>query len=108
MLCTWQSNLTREVDILSVTEPTFIFFKDFICGTAEYNAFNSTFLEECRLVLDADNIPMVVPFVHSGMQEVMPIGSKFPKIGKRVCMINCVLLLTSDISGSTYYTQNTH
>lgn len=37
-----------------------------------------------RLVLDADNIPMVVPFVHSGMQDIMPIGASIPRIGKTV------------------------
>lgn len=37
-----------------------------------------------RLVLDAGKAPLVLPFVHSGMQEVMPIGSKFPSIRKRV------------------------
>ncbi|RWR76528.1 tafazzin [Cinnamomum micranthum f. kanehirae] len=66
-----------------------------------------------RLVLDADNIPMVIPFVHTGMQEVMPIGSKFPKIGKRVTVLIGDpipfddLLLTvddaSDISRGTLY-----
>lgn len=38
-----------------------------------------------RLVLDADNIPVVLPFVHTGMQEIMPIGAKFPRVGKTVC-----------------------
>ncbi|KAI3448576.1 hypothetical protein Pfo_005241 [Paulownia fortunei] len=40
-----------------------------------------------RLVLDADSIPIVVPFVHTGMQEVMPIGAKFPRIGKTVTIL---------------------
>lgn len=40
-----------------------------------------------RLVLDAGKIPLVVPFVHSGMQEVMPIGSKFPSIKKKVIVL---------------------
>uniref|UniRef100_A0A5B7BCX3 Phospholipid/glycerol acyltransferase domain-containing protein n=1 Tax=Davidia involucrata TaxID=16924 RepID=A0A5B7BCX3_DAVIN len=40
-----------------------------------------------RLVLDADNIPMVVPFVHTGMEEIMPIGAKFPRIGKTVTVL---------------------
>lgn len=40
-----------------------------------------------RLVMDADNVPIVIPFVHSGMQEIMPIGSKFPKIGKTVTVL---------------------
>lgn len=38
-----------------------------------------------RLVLDADNIPVVLPFVHTGMQEIMPVGAKFPRVGKTVC-----------------------
>ncbi|KAK3200399.1 hypothetical protein Dsin_023814 [Dipteronia sinensis] len=40
-----------------------------------------------RLVLDADNVPMVVPFVHSGMQEIMPVGASFPRIGKTVTVV---------------------
>ncbi|KAL2469151.1 Phospholipid/glycerol acyltransferase family protein [Forsythia ovata] len=40
-----------------------------------------------RLVLDADNVPIVVPFVHTGMQEIMPVGSKFPKVGKTVTVL---------------------
>ncbi|KAF9622058.1 hypothetical protein IFM89_029342 [Coptis chinensis] len=40
-----------------------------------------------RLVMDADNVPLVVPFVHTGMQDIMPIGSKFPKIGKTVTVL---------------------
>ncbi|CAA0831485.1 Phospholipid/glycerol acyltransferase family protein [Striga hermonthica] len=40
-----------------------------------------------RLVLDADNVPIVVPFVHTGMQEVMPVGAKFPRVGKTVTIL---------------------
>ncbi|KAF5197795.1 Tafazzin [Thalictrum thalictroides] len=40
-----------------------------------------------RLVIDADIAPMVLPFVHSGMQEIMPVGSNFPKIGKTVTVL---------------------
>lgn len=40
-----------------------------------------------RLVLDADNIPVVLPFVHTGMQEIMPIGAKFPRVGKTVTVL---------------------
>ncbi|KAH9615163.1 hypothetical protein KSS87_014849 [Heliosperma pusillum] len=40
-----------------------------------------------RLVLDADNTPTVVPFVHTGMQEIMPIGANFPRIGKTVTVL---------------------
>ncbi|XP_073145861.1 uncharacterized protein [Henckelia pumila] len=40
-----------------------------------------------RLVLDADCVPIVVPFVHTGMQDVMPVGAKFPKIGKTVTIL---------------------
>lgn len=40
-----------------------------------------------RLVLDADNIPMVLPFVHTGMQDVMPVGATFPRIGKTVTVV---------------------
>ncbi|XP_072985266.1 uncharacterized protein [Typha latifolia] len=40
-----------------------------------------------RLVMDADSIPMVVPFVHTGMQDIMPIGARFPKIGQRVIVM---------------------
>ncbi|KAM7268650.1 hypothetical protein ACFE04_010816 [Oxalis oulophora] len=35
------------------------------------------------LVLDVDNVPMAVPFVHTRMQEMMPCrGANFPRIGK--------------------------
>ncbi|XP_021898886.1 tafazzin, partial [Carica papaya] len=40
-----------------------------------------------RLVLDADNIPIVLPFVHTGMQDIMPIGANFPRIGKTVTVV---------------------
>ncbi|XVF06030.1 hypothetical protein REPUB_Repub06bG0013100 [Reevesia pubescens] len=40
-----------------------------------------------RLVLDADNAPIVLPFVHTGMQDVMPIGANFPRIGKTVTVL---------------------
>ncbi|XP_030544834.1 tafazzin [Rhodamnia argentea] len=40
-----------------------------------------------RLILDADSIPMVVPFVHTGMQDIMPIGANFPRIGKTVIVL---------------------
>ncbi|CAN4111075.1 unnamed protein product [Withania somnifera] len=40
-----------------------------------------------RLVLDADNVPIVVPFVHTGMQDIMPLGAKLPRIGKTVTVI---------------------
>ncbi|GAB4835800.1 hypothetical protein Ancab_000716 [Ancistrocladus abbreviatus] len=40
-----------------------------------------------RLVLDAENAPVVVPFVHSGMQDIMPIGAKLPRINKTVTVL---------------------
>ncbi|KAF6142613.1 hypothetical protein GIB67_015099 [Kingdonia uniflora] len=40
-----------------------------------------------RLVLDADEIPVVVPFVHTGMQDIMPVGASFPRIGKTVTVL---------------------
>ncbi|XP_020250470.1 tafazzin-like [Asparagus officinalis] len=40
-----------------------------------------------RLVMDADSIPIVIPFVHTGMQEIMPVGTKFPKVGKQVTVV---------------------
>ncbi|KAJ8447825.1 hypothetical protein Cgig2_015188 [Carnegiea gigantea] len=43
--------------------------------------------KELELVLDADNIPVVVPFVHAGMQEIMPIGANVPRIGKIVTVL---------------------
>lgn len=35
-------------------------------------------------MIDADTTPIVIPFVHTGMQEIMPIGTHFLKIGKKV------------------------
>ncbi|XP_043711512.1 tafazzin [Telopea speciosissima] len=40
-----------------------------------------------RLVMDADTMPVVIPFVHTGMQDIMPIGSSVPKIGKTVTVL---------------------
>ncbi|OMP03289.1 Tafazzin [Corchorus olitorius] len=40
-----------------------------------------------RLVLDADTTPIVLPFVHTGMQDIMPIGANFPRIGKTVTVL---------------------
>lgn len=40
-----------------------------------------------RLVLDADNLPIVIPFVHTGMQDIMPVGAKLPRIGKTVTVL---------------------
>ncbi|KAF8084472.1 hypothetical protein N665_0716s0018 [Sinapis alba] len=40
-----------------------------------------------RLILDADTLPMVVPFVHTGMQDIMPIGASLPRISKTVTVI---------------------
>lgn len=40
-----------------------------------------------RLILDADTVPLVIPFVHTGMQEIMPIGATLPRIGKRVTVL---------------------
>ncbi|ESQ49518.1 hypothetical protein EUTSA_v10020802mg [Eutrema salsugineum] len=40
-----------------------------------------------RLILDTDTLPMVVPFVHTGMQDIMPVGANVPRIGKTVTVI---------------------
>ncbi|KAG5626081.1 hypothetical protein H5410_011299 [Solanum commersonii] len=40
-----------------------------------------------RLILDADNLPIVIPFVHTGMQGIMPVGAKLPRIGKTVTVL---------------------
>ncbi|KAK4282781.1 hypothetical protein QN277_014115 [Acacia crassicarpa] len=40
-----------------------------------------------RLVLDSDSVPIVVPFVHTGMQDIMPIGGNFPRVGKTVTVL---------------------
>ncbi|XP_011036866.1 PREDICTED: tafazzin [Populus euphratica] len=40
-----------------------------------------------RLILDADTVPLVIPFVHTGMQEIMPMGATLPRIGKRVTVL---------------------
>ncbi|WOL00433.1 hypothetical protein Cni_G09146 [Canna indica] len=40
-----------------------------------------------RLVVDADTTPIIIPFVHTGMQEIMPIGTHFPRIGKKVTVV---------------------
>lgn len=40
-----------------------------------------------RLVMDADSLPVVVPFVHTGMQDIMPVGKRIPRTGKRVIVV---------------------
>ncbi|KAG0559386.1 hypothetical protein M758_10G098400 [Ceratodon purpureus] len=40
-----------------------------------------------RLVTDVEKTPLVVPFVHTGMQDLMPVGSKFPKVSKKVSVL---------------------
>ncbi|CAO1942924.1 unnamed protein product [Urochloa humidicola] len=40
-----------------------------------------------RLVMDADSLPVVVPFVHTGMQDIMPVGKRIPRAGKRVVVV---------------------
>lgn len=42
------------------------------------------FVKSHRLVADVETTPLVIPFVHSGMQDMMPIGSKLPATGKKV------------------------
>jgi 1-acyl-sn-glycerol-3-phosphate acyltransferase len=37
-----------------------------------------------RLVLDSEKLPIVVPFIHKGMNDVMPIGAKLFSTGKKV------------------------
>ncbi|XP_020600162.1 uncharacterized protein LOC110039444 isoform X1 [Phalaenopsis equestris] len=44
--------------------------------------------------MDADKIPIVIPFVHSGRQEIMPIGSNFPKVGKKIALYYIYLQVT--------------
>lgn len=34
--------------------------------------------------------PLIVPFVHSGMEEVLPKGSLLPKTSKEVCSKCCL------------------
>ncbi|KAE8686605.1 hypothetical protein F3Y22_tig00111053pilonHSYRG00022 [Hibiscus syriacus] len=53
-----------------------------------------------RLVLDADSIPIVLPFVHTGMQDVMPIGANFPRIGKTVTVLIGYPILFDDLLNS--------
>lgn len=42
---------------------------------------------------DVEKTPLVIPFVHTGMQDVMPIGSKFPSVDKKVGISSYILLL---------------
>jgi monolysocardiolipin acyltransferase len=35
--------------------------------------------------MDADSLPVVIPFVHTGMHDIMPVGKRIPRAGKRVC-----------------------
>jgi len=40
-----------------------------------------------RLVMDADSLPVVIPFVHTGMQDIMPVGKRIPRAGKQVIVV---------------------
>ncbi|RLM61397.1 hypothetical protein C2845_PM14G13830 [Panicum miliaceum] len=40
-----------------------------------------------RLVMDADSLPVVIPFVHTGMQDIMPVGKRIPRAGKQVVVV---------------------
>ncbi|KAK6911590.1 Phospholipid/glycerol acyltransferase [Dillenia turbinata] len=40
-----------------------------------------------RLILDANATPIVIPIVHTGMEEIMPIGSSLPRISKTVTVL---------------------
>ncbi|GJM91974.1 hypothetical protein PR202_ga08397 [Eleusine coracana subsp. coracana] len=40
-----------------------------------------------RLIMDADSLPIVIPFVHTGMQDIMPVGKRIPTAGKRVIVV---------------------
>lgn len=40
-----------------------------------------------RFVMDADSLPVVIPFVHTGMQDIMPVGKRIPRAGKRVIVV---------------------
>ncbi|GBG61250.1 hypothetical protein CBR_g19782 [Chara braunii] len=40
-----------------------------------------------RLVLDAKETPMVVPFIHKGMEAIIPVGQSLPKVGKKIAVL---------------------
>jgi len=40
-----------------------------------------------KLIANCDTMPLVVPFVHSGMQNVVPSGSLIPKTGNKVSIL---------------------
>ncbi|EFJ08564.1 hypothetical protein SELMODRAFT_131400 [Selaginella moellendorffii] len=50
-----------------------------------------------RLVMDAKETPVIIPFMHEGMQEVLPIGSKFPHICKKVTVLVGDPILVDDL-----------
>ncbi|KAF2609931.1 hypothetical protein F2Q70_00009634 [Brassica cretica] len=56
-----------------------------------------------RLILDADTLPMVVPFVHTGMQDIMPIGASVPRIGKTVSIFKLQSLHNHDLLNQQGY-----
>jgi monolysocardiolipin acyltransferase len=51
-----------------------------------------------RLILDADTLPMVVPFVHTGMQDIMPVGASVPRIGKTVSISESPIFSSSFVA----------
>lgn len=53
--------------------------------------FPSHFRLYCKLVTDIETPPLVIPFVHTWMQDLMPIGNKFPTILKNVSFFQFLL-----------------
>ena len=37
-----------------------------------------------RLVLESERAPLILPFIHRGMEEVLPLYHTFPKLNKKL------------------------
>ena len=58
-----------------------------------------------KLVAACEIPPLVVPFVHSGMEDVMPRGKVLPSTGKEVCVVVMPLALSITCNLASCFSQ---
>ena len=53
--------------------------------------------------MDADSLPVVIPFAHTGMQDIMPVGKRTPRAGKQVSGPILLNAIKKNICGTLHY-----